>query len=44
MIDEYKAEPMNMKGIGSLKTIRKHNLNRTVVAHLNINSLNLIVS
>ena len=39
MIDEHKAEPMNMKGIGSLKTIRKHNLNRIVVGHLNINSL-----
>ena len=30
---------MNMKGIESLKTIRKHNLNRRVVAHLNINLL-----
>ena len=39
MIDEYMAEPMNMKGIESLKTIRKHNLNMIVVAHLNINSL-----
>ena len=39
MIDEHKAEPMNMKGIGSLKTIRKHNLNRIAVGHLNINSL-----
>ena len=39
MIDEHEAEPMNMKGIRSLKTIRKHNLNRIVVGHLNINSL-----
>ena len=39
MIDEYKAEPMNMKGFESLKAIRKRNLNRIVVAHLNINSL-----
>ena len=39
MIDEYKVEPMNMKGIESLKAIRKRNLNRIVVAHLNINSL-----
>ena len=39
MIDEHKAEPMNMKGIESLKTIRKHNLNRILVRHLNINSL-----
>ena len=30
---------MNMKGIESLKAIRKRNLNRIVVAHLNINSL-----
>ena len=30
---------MNMKGIESLKSIRKRNLNRIVVAHLNINSL-----
>ena len=39
MIDKYKVEPMNMKGIESLKAIRKRNLNRIVVAHLNINSL-----
>ena len=40
MIDEYKVEPMNMNGIESLKAIlRKRNLNRIVVAHLNINSL-----
>ena len=38
-IDEYKVKPMNMKGIESLKAIRKRNLNRIVVAHLNINSL-----
>ena len=30
---------MNMKGIESLKSIRKRNLNRIVVARLNINSL-----
>ena len=30
---------MNMKGIESLKAIRKRNLNRIVVGHLNINSL-----
>ena len=30
---------MNMKGIESLKAIRKRNLNRIVVAHLNINSV-----
>ena len=30
---------MNMKGIESLKAIRKRNLNRIVVAHININSL-----
>ena len=30
---------MNMKGIESLKAIRKRNLNRIVVAHLTINSL-----
>ena len=40
-IDEYKVEPMNMKGIESLKSIRKRNLNRIVVAHLNINSLGI---
>ena len=39
MIDAYKVEPMNMKGIESLKAIQKHNLNRIVVTHLNINSL-----
>ena len=39
MIDEYKVEPMNMRGIETLKAIRKHNLNRIVVAHLHINSL-----
>ena len=38
-IDEYKVEPMNMKGVESLKSILKRNLNRIVVAHLNINSL-----
>ena len=39
MIHEYKIEPMKIKGIESLKAIRKRNLNRIVVAHLNINSL-----
>ena len=40
MTDKYKVEPMNMKGIESLKAIlRKRNLNRIVVVHLNINSL-----
>ena len=38
MIDEYKFEPTNMKGIGILKIIRQHNLNRIVVANLNIYS------
>ena len=38
MIDEYKVEPMNMKGVESLKAIRKRILNAIVVAHLNINS------
>ena len=33
------VEPMNMKGLESLKAIRKRNINRIVVAHLNINSL-----
>ena len=32
---------MNMKGIESLKAIRKRDLNRIVVAHLNINSLRI---
>ena len=39
MIDECKIEPMNMKGIESLKAIWKRNLNKIAVAHLNINSL-----
>ena len=39
MIDKCKIEPMNMKDIENLKGIRKRNLNRLVVAHLNINSL-----
>ena len=39
MIDKCKIEPMNMKDIENLKGIRKRNLNRIVVAHLNINSL-----
>ena len=30
---------MKMKSIESLKIIRKHNLNRIVIAHLSINSL-----
>ena len=39
MIDEYKVEPMNMKAIESPKAVWKRNLNRIVVANLNINSL-----
>ena len=39
MIDEYMVQSMNMKCIESLKAIRKSNLNRIVVARLNINSL-----
>ena len=39
MIDECKVEPMNMKGIESLKAIWKRNLNKIAVAHWNINSL-----
>ena len=39
MVDEYKVEPTNMKGIESLKASRNRNLNRIVVAHLSINSL-----
>ena len=38
MIDEYKVEPLNMKGIQSLKAIQKGNLDRIVIAYLNINS------
>ena len=39
MTDECKVEPMNMKGMESLKAIWKRHLNKIVVAHLNINSL-----
>ena len=39
MIDEYMVQSMNMKCIESLKAVRKSNLNRLVVARLNINSL-----
>ena len=39
MVDEYKVEPTTMNGIESLKASRNRNLNRIVVAHLNINSL-----
>ena len=39
MIDKYNVEPMDMKGIESFKAIRKRNLKRIVVAHLNINSV-----
>ena len=39
MTGEYKVEPINMKGIESFKDIRKGNLNKIVVAHLNVNSL-----
>ena len=39
MIDEYKVEPINMKGIENLKAIWPRNLNRIVVAHLDKNSL-----
>ena len=39
MNDEYKFKPMNMKAIESIKAIRKRDLSRIVVAHLNINSL-----
>ena len=39
MIDEYMVQSMNMKCIESLKAVRKSNLNRIVVARLNINSL-----
>ena len=39
MTDEYMVQSMNMKCIESLKAVRKSNLNRIVVARLNINSL-----
>ena len=39
MIDEYKVEPINMKGIENLKAVRQRNLNRIVVVHLDKNSL-----
>ena len=39
MIDEYMVQSMNMKCIDSLKAIWKSNLNRIIVARLNINLL-----
>lgn len=42
IIHEYNFEPKNVKGIESLKTIRKLNLNNIVVAHLNVSLICLI--
>ena len=38
MIDKYKAKHRNVQGVESLEEIRKRNINRIVMFHLNINS------
>lgn len=39
MFDGYKIIPTNVKGIENLKVIYKRNVNRIIIAHLNINFL-----
>ena len=42
MNNEYKASSLcESNNVGSLYSIRKRNLNKLVVAHLNINSLRI---
>ena len=36
MTDECKAKPVNVRGMESLKKILKRNINRIVIAHLNV--------